>query len=163
MKKNYIYLCVFLSFIIFLSGCSNPELEELRYEKDIANKKVETIVNEYRTNIELFNSVETDVWTYLFADKVDIYSFNNYEIVFSDTEPFFTLYSAREQLNSYIKKYNLSVENIKESTTYYPFMDDKTGGVEVFYRIPIENYALLEMTFVIQEGKIISLDYSIKK
>ena len=162
MRKSII-ICLVLFSLFSLAGCSTSDLEELRYEKEIENKKVEAVVSEYNTNILLFQFIEKEIMQYLFEDNVDMNSFKNADEVFYNKEQLYSIYFARERMFSYIKKYDLSAETIKEYARYYPFMDDKTGGVEVFYRIPIEDYAELNMTLNIQEGQIISVVYEVEK
>ena len=113
MRKSII-ICLVLFSLFSLAGCSNSDLEELRYEKEIENKKVEAVVSEYNTNILLFQSIEKEIMRYLFEDNVDMNSFKNADEVFYNKELLYSIYFARERMFSYIKKYDLSAETIKE-------------------------------------------------
>lgn len=140
-----------LFIIVLLSGCSSTNIEELKYDVLLYNYRVDKIEENYKSNSLFMLELEQSVYSFFMNNE----SINaDYFLSLSDYNNFIFV---QDEVELICRQENIS--DIKLDLKMYPMLKEKTGKVEVFAMLNINNIKTIFMTFEIAKNHVNSFSY----
>lgn len=150
MSRCLKFLSVFF-IIVLLSGCSSTNIEELKYDVLLYNYRVDKIEENYKSNSLFMLELEQSVYSF-FMNNEPINA--DYFLSLSDYNNFIFV---QDEVELICRQENIS--DIKLDLKMYPMLKEKTGKVEVFAMLNINNIKTIFMTFEIAKNHVNSFSY----